>query len=108
MHLIGSSNNSIAQNIIAYNGTVGELESVGDGIRIESDAELTLVRATGNVMSANSIHSNVGLGIDLMFTDGSEEGPTANDLDDKDLGANNLQNTPVIDSTSFTIDSEEL
>ncbi len=47
--------------------------------------------ATGNTIRANSIYSNGLLGIDL-----NNDGVTANDLLDVDLGPNTLQNFPVI------------
>ncbi|MCA9189323.1 MAG: cadherin domain-containing protein, partial [Planctomycetales bacterium] len=50
---------------------------------------------TGNSMAGNSIYENVGIGIDL---DGS--GVTANDNLDPDTGSNNLQNFPVLTSST--------
>jgi titin len=78
-----ASNNTIggmtseAGNIIAYN--------TSNGVLLTADA------GTGNVISSNSIFSNVELGIDL-----GEDGVTLNDLFDSDSGPNNLQNFPVI------------
>jgi hypothetical protein len=80
------------RNIIAGNA--------GHGVRVES--------GTGNTIRRNSIHSNVGLGIDL-----GGDGPTPNDngdpkakpvpiLPDTDAGPNELQNGPEIKSASLT------
>lgn len=73
----GASGNTVggaAGNRIANNG--------GGGVWISS--------GTGNSILSNSIFSNGGLGIDLGV-----DGVTANDSDDPDTGANNLQNSPV-------------
>ncbi|MEG4630803.1 SdrD B-like domain-containing protein [Microcoleus sp. AR_TQ3_B6] len=76
-----ASNNAIGGtaagegNIIANNGNIGVAVASGTGNRIQN----------------NSIFANLGLGIDL-----GENGPTANDMGDADIGANNLQNTPVL------------
>ena len=51
------------------------------------------VAASGNVFQNNSIHSNVGLGIDLANPAGA---PNENDPGDVDFGANQGQNYPVI------------
>jgi CSLREA domain-containing protein len=64
-------------NTIAFNG--------GDGVFVET--------GTGNAILSNSIHSNAGLGIDL----GSNDVDT-NDDGDGDVGANGLQNFPVVTS----------
>ncbi|MCA9924000.1 MAG: right-handed parallel beta-helix repeat-containing protein, partial [Anaerolineales bacterium] len=67
--------NSITDNNISYNS--------GDGIRVLDGTENTLL--------SNSIYENGGLGIDL-----NGDGPTPNDANDPDTGANTLLNTPVI------------
>ena len=59
----------------------------GDGVEVFSSGE-------GNSVLSNRIFDNVGLGIDLLGTNGV----TNNDEDDPDTGANNLQNFPVITS----------
>jgi hypothetical protein len=66
-----------ADNRIAHNG--------GNGVSVSGSA------SAGNNVLSNSIFSNGGLGIDLNI-----DGVTANDTDDIDIGANNLQNFPVI------------
>jgi CSLREA domain-containing protein len=83
----GASNNTIggttagAGNRIAFNN--------GDGVLVTS--------GTGNRILSNSIHTNgttaQHLGIDL-----GPDGATPNDPGDLDVGANNLQNFPVIGS----------
>ncbi len=67
--------------------------------------------ATRNEVIHNSIYGNGGLGIDL-----GDDGVTANDPDDADIGPNNLQNSPVIDleivysndaaTMSYSVDSD--
>jgi len=57
-----------------------------------------IVVANGNVhnrTAINSIHDNSGPGIDL-----NDDGPTPNDTDDADAGANDLLNTPVLANAS--------
>jgi uncharacterized repeat protein (TIGR01451 family) len=83
----GASNNSVggagagAGNIIAFNnGVVG----------------VVITGGTGNAVLSNSIFSNAGLGIDIS----DDAGITPNDLCDGDVGANNLQNFPVLTSAS--------
>ena len=86
-----ASNNSIggaaagAGNTIAFNGL--------DGVFVRSATGRV---TTGNSILSNSIFSNGNLGIDLGPV--NADGVTANDLDDPDTGANNLQNFPVVTS----------
>lgn len=45
-------------------------------------------------ISKNSMYNNSVIGIDLL-------GTTANDVDDADIGVNNLQNTPEISTINY-------
>jgi CSLREA domain-containing protein len=69
-------------NRISFNGD--------DGVEVSSSVPIT-----GNAILANSIYANNGLGIDLF-----PGGVTPNDPKDLDIGANNLQNYPVITRAS--------
>ncbi|HMS41445.1 MAG TPA: VCBS repeat-containing protein, partial [Pyrinomonadaceae bacterium] len=75
-------------NQIAYNGSNGRNFA---GVLINPGAQ-------GITIRNNSIHDNFGLGIDLnssgTFYEG--DGVTPNDCQDADLGANGLQNYPVL------------
>ncbi len=64
VHVVNSPGNQIIGNHIAYNGTHG-----GEpGVRVQGSG------STNNFISANSIHDNVGLGIDL-FDGGNSNQP---------------------------------
>lgn len=71
----------------------------GDGNVIwfnETGGVAMLLTTTGNRVSRNSLfenHAQSGIGIDLDF-----DGPTANDPGDADVGANQLMNTPHLDT----------
>lgn len=84
---IGSDNDGNSDenegNTIAYNEFAG--------ISARSTLPGGLGVADGNVFSRNSIYSNGGLGIDLK-----NDGVTPNDLNDPDVGPNEVQNFPVI------------
>ncbi len=54
-------------------------------------AGVAVLGGTGNVITANSIYANGGLGIDL-----GGDGVTKNDFLDADAGPNDLQNAPII------------
>src|SRR5205807_1681944 len=73
-----------ASNVIAFNGR--------DGVAAEA--------GIGNSILSNSIFSNTLLGIDL-----GDDGVTPNDAGDGDVGANNLQNFPVLTSVDSSFGS---
>lgn len=77
-NIIGGTNPGEG-NVIAFNGRAG----------------IHHRNAVNNRTERNSIFSNGGLGIDLDL-----DGPTLNDDDDPDTGANNLQNFPVLEAVS--------
>ena len=71
---IGDTTENGPVNVIGYNGLNG----------------ITVINDNGVMMHRNVIFQNGGLAIDL-----DNDGPTLNDADDLDVGANNLQNTPT-------------
>ncbi len=89
--LAGTANSTVgglsagAANVIAFNFI---------GVWVDP----RLGYATGNAILGNSIHSNRALGIDLQAGLSGEAGPTPNDPNDMDEGANHLQNFPVVTS----------
>ncbi|MDP8911071.1 MAG: hypothetical protein M3M94_03280, partial [Actinomycetota bacterium] len=75
-----------SRNVIAFNGTG---DGGGGGVGIVGSSAAT------NAVLGNSLHSNQGLGIDL-----GAAGVTPNDSGDADVGANGLQNFPVVSSAT--------
>jgi hypothetical protein len=69
--------------------------NLDDGVSIPTST------STGNAVQANSIAVNGNTGTDIGIDLGTSD-VTANDLDDPDTGANNLQNNPVM--TTVRID----
>ncbi len=78
-------------NIIAFNGG-------GGGVAVAA-------ASTGNNIFGNSIFANEGIGINLIGGMEDANGVTANDFPDSDVGANNLQNYPVI--SRIAIDGQD-
>ncbi|MEJ7593995.1 MAG: DUF4347 domain-containing protein, partial [Planctomycetaceae bacterium] len=88
VNIAGGSNTSVLGNIIGMSADKSSfLGSTNDGISVSS------VTSTGNVFLQNSIAGNGGLAIDL-----TDDGVTANDSNDGDSGANNLQNYATLTS----------
>jgi CSLREA domain-containing protein len=83
---VNTSDNTIEGNIIGLDKNGNPLSNGNTGVRIQGASP-----GTGNSILDNSISSNGFLGIDLS-------GITANDAKDRDTGANNGQNFPVISS----------
>jgi len=85
-NIVGSAaaDNDLDSNLIAFNGAEGVL--IGGG--------------TGNRILNNRIHTNGELGINLVGGRENLNGVTKNDgrARDRDMGANNLQNFPVLSS----------
>lgn len=84
---IGETGANGSQNTIANNGE--------DGVSVVQNAGV----ATGNAILRNAIFDNGGSAGDLAI-DLAADGLTANDALDADAGANALQNTPVITSST--------
>ncbi len=86
-------------NIIANNGSA-TTQTARAAIYIDATG------GTGNSIRANSIYGSAGIGIDLGIASrnaaGSppSTGSTGNDAKDPDVGANNLQNYPVISAAT--------
>jgi uncharacterized repeat protein (TIGR01451 family) len=99
--LDGSSTARIDSNTIADNGGAILLRdqataTIGHNTINNNGAGVLLATSgTGTVLSANSIFSNQGPGIDL-----GNDGITPNDAGDADTGPNNLQNYPVLTAMS--------
>ena len=84
----------------AANTVGGTVAGAGNVIAFNA-AEGVLVRSgTGNAVRGNSVHSNLGIGINLQ-ANASDNAVTANDPGDGDSGPNNLQNFPVL--TAVTV-----
>ena len=88
----GAAGNRVGGSLTGEGNTIAF--NTDDGIRVGDSG------STGNIVSANSIHSNgtaaQHLGIDLSGTDGVD----VNIAGDADTGPNNLQNFPVLSSAT--------
>jgi hypothetical protein len=93
---------------VAPNNRIGGTEAgAGNTIAFASGRGVYITDRTGNAILSNSIFENGDLGIDL-----GGDGVSLNDSGDIDVGANNLQNFPVItraisgsSSVNVTLDS---
>ncbi|MEP3825084.1 DUF4347 domain-containing protein, partial [Marinobacter sp.] len=118
---VNTSNNIFQGNYIGTDasGTLDRGNRSDDGIEIQSSATgnliggtqagagnliafnaldgINIVNGNGNTVLGNQIHSNGDMGIDL-----GTSGVTSNDANDGDIGANNLQNYPVITAADLT------
>ncbi len=92
--LANSGSGVVIQNSASIN-TIGGVAGEGNIIAFNLGAGVKVETGTGNVITSNSIFSNGGLGIDL-----GPVGLTANDGNDGDSGANDLQNFPVLTSAN--------
>ena len=75
----------------------------GNGARVNGNGITVTDNSLQNRISGNSTFSNGGTGIDL-----GNDGTTANDEGDADTGPNQLQNYPVIVSSKYNLNSDEL
>src|SRR5262249_23660553 len=81
----------------ASGNTIGGTTSGGNQIAFNLDRGVVVESGIGSAILQNSTFSNTGLGIDL-----GPPGVTANDLFDRDPGANTLQNFPVLATAQTT------
>jgi uncharacterized repeat protein (TIGR01451 family) len=86
INIFGTFDNTFIGNVIAYNR--------GNGVTVVQIAGNT-ISGNGQIISQNSIFSNLGLGIDL-----GNDGVTTNHSPSIKVGANNLLNSPVLTSAT--------
>jgi hypothetical protein len=99
VRMTSSSNNVVTENVVAFNGDATHNDN---GVEVLKSGTANPV---GNRILSNSIFSNQALGIDLNDTTGPSPGnPEGREQDpkDPDTGANNLQNFPVLTSSTST------
>ena len=84
-----AANNTVGGTAAGAGNTIANNQT--DGVRLLGTA------GNGNSILANAIYSNTNDGIDL-----SNNGVTANDVNDGDTGPNALQNFPVISGASYS------
>ncbi len=91
---LGNTGNGVGVEFGAADNTVGGTDSgAGNTIAFNAVDGVNVATGTGNAVWGNLIFSNGDLGVDLM-----DDGLTANDPGDGDVGANSLQNFPELAS----------
>jgi CSLREA domain-containing protein len=75
----------------SFSNLASDVSGTGNTIAFNAGAGVLMRGGTGNLVQANAIFANEGLGIDL-----GGDGVTANDVDDSDTGPNDLLNYPVL------------
>jgi uncharacterized repeat protein (TIGR01451 family) len=97
---LGNTNNGVTLGNAAGNTIGGSAASAGNVIAFNGRDGVAAEAGIGNSILSNSIYSNTLLGIDL-----GDDGVTPNDAGDGDVGANNLQNFPVLTSVDSSFGS---
>lgn len=89
------------------NSRIGGMDAATGNVIAFNDSDGVHVTAgRANAIVKNSIHTNDGLGINLVGGSEDAEGVTVNDSGDGDAGPNDLQNYPVLSSAA--VDNDEL
>jgi len=97
---LGNTNNGVTVGNAANNTIGGVAAGAGNVIAFNGRDGVAAEAGIGNSILSNSIFSNAILGIDL-----GDDGVTPNDAGDGDVGANNLQNFPVLTSVDSSFGS---
>ncbi len=103
-NVIGRSDAPNARGILINTPTAGDViiggisPGQGNNIGFNTGAGVALTGSADATIRGNSLHDNGGLGIDL-----GNNGVTANDVGDTDLGPNGFLNTPQITTAVRTM-----
>jgi CSLREA domain-containing protein len=94
---LGNGGFGIQVNNSSINAIGGSGAGEGNLIANNNGAGIAISGGTGNGVLGNRFYANASLGINL-----GTDSVTANDAGDADVGANNLQNFPVINSATLS------